>query len=173
MIILKQTGVTRRIDDLGRIVIPKEIRKNLKIRNNDELLISINDDNIVLSKYMKFNRNEVLDILVKTVANYIKKDVLITSKDQVIVSSNIKYNSKNLSNSVINKIENREIIKELNSCKNNIFNDIDEFAYIISPFIVSSDVLGSVIIISSDTFDDLSIEILELIKKFLENYLEE
>ena len=170
---MKQTGVTRRIDDLGRIVIPKEIRKNLKIRNNDELLISINDDNIVLSKYMKFNRNEVLDILVKTVANYIKKDVLITSKDQVIVSSNIKYNSKNLSNSVINKIENREIIKELNSCKNNIFNDIDEFAYIISPFIVSSDVLGSVIIISSDTFDDLSIEILELIKKFLENYLEE
>ncbi len=170
---MKQTGVTRRIDDLGRIVIPKEIRKNLKIRNNDELLISINDDNIVLSKYMKFNRNEVLDILVKTVANYIKKDVLITSKDQVIVSSNIKYNSKNLSNSVINKIENREIIKELNICKNNIFNDIDEFAYIISPFIVSSDVLGSVIIISSDTFDDLSIEILELIKKFLENYLEE
>ena len=46
MILLKQTGVTRRIDELGRIVIPKEIRKNLKIRNNDELLINVSDNNI-------------------------------------------------------------------------------------------------------------------------------
>ena len=32
---MKSTGITRRIDDLGRIVIPKEIRKNLKIKEND------------------------------------------------------------------------------------------------------------------------------------------
>ena len=170
---MKQTGVTRRIDDLGRIVIPKEIRKNLKIRNNDELLININDDNIVLSKYLKFNKDSVLDILVKTVANFLKKDVLITSKDQVIISSNAKYIGKNLSNSIIVKIENRDLINEYQVIKNNVFNEIEEFAYLLRPFVVSSDVLGSIMIITHDIIDDFSIQVLELIKKFLENYLEE
>ena len=48
---MKSTGVLRRIDDLGRIVIPKEIRKNLKIRDGESLEIFINGDAIVLKKY--------------------------------------------------------------------------------------------------------------------------
>ena len=48
---MKSTGITRRIDDLGRIVIPKEIRKNLKIKENEVLEIFINNDEIILKKY--------------------------------------------------------------------------------------------------------------------------
>ena len=42
------TGIVRKIDELGRIVIPKEIRKNLNIRNGEDVQIFIQDNSIVL-----------------------------------------------------------------------------------------------------------------------------
>ena len=50
---MKSTGVVRRIDDLGRIVIPKEIRRNLKIRDGENMEIFIDLDSIILKKYSK------------------------------------------------------------------------------------------------------------------------
>lgn len=47
---MKTTGIVRRIDELGRIVIPKEMRKNLRIKTGDNLEIMVNDDTIVLKK---------------------------------------------------------------------------------------------------------------------------
>ena len=49
---MKATGIVRKIDDLGRIVIPKEIRKNLRIREGDPLEIFIEKDGeIILRKH--------------------------------------------------------------------------------------------------------------------------
>ena len=48
---MKATGVVRRIDDLGRIVIPKEIRKTLRIKDGEYLQFFLESDNIVLQKY--------------------------------------------------------------------------------------------------------------------------
>ena len=45
------TGIVRRIDELGRIVIPKEIRKNLRIKNGDNIEILVEGDSITLRKY--------------------------------------------------------------------------------------------------------------------------
>ena len=53
---MKATGVVRRIDELGRIVIPKEIRKTLRIREGESLEIFLdNQENIVLKKYFAMN----------------------------------------------------------------------------------------------------------------------
>ena len=52
---MKSTGVVRRIDELGRIVLPKEMRKILKIKAGDNLEIFMNDGDIVLSKYNIFD----------------------------------------------------------------------------------------------------------------------
>ena len=41
---MKATGIVRRIDDLGRVVIPKEIRRTMRIREGDPLLISLTAD---------------------------------------------------------------------------------------------------------------------------------
>jgi len=48
---LKSTGLVRTLDQLGRLVIPKELRKTLLINGNDRLEISIEDDQIILKKY--------------------------------------------------------------------------------------------------------------------------
>lgn len=48
---MKATGVVRRVDDLGRIVIPKEIRRNLRIRDGESLEIFVDNNDIVLKKF--------------------------------------------------------------------------------------------------------------------------
>ena len=49
---MKATGIIRRIDDLGRIVIPKEIRRNMNIREGDPMEIYLDGDNkVVFEKY--------------------------------------------------------------------------------------------------------------------------
>lgn len=48
---MKSTGIVRRIDDLGRVVIPKEIRRNLRIREGDPLEIYIEDGGVLFKKY--------------------------------------------------------------------------------------------------------------------------
>ena len=50
---MKATGIVRRIDDLGRIVIPKEIRHNMKLNDGDMLEINYNNDTISIRKYKK------------------------------------------------------------------------------------------------------------------------
>ena len=48
---MKSTGIVRHIDELGRIVVPKEIRKKLGIANTDPVEIFIEGDRIILAKY--------------------------------------------------------------------------------------------------------------------------
>jgi transcriptional pleiotropic regulator of transition state genes len=48
---MKATGIVRRIDDLGRVVIPKEIRRTMRIREGDPLEIFTDGENVVLRKY--------------------------------------------------------------------------------------------------------------------------
>jgi AbrB family transcriptional regulator (stage V sporulation protein T) len=48
---MKETGIVRRIDDLGRIAIPKEIRRTLKIREGDPLELWLDNNAICLKKY--------------------------------------------------------------------------------------------------------------------------
>ena len=49
--LMKTTGIIRRIDDLGRIVIPKELRRNLRIKNGDTLEVFVDADSVILKKY--------------------------------------------------------------------------------------------------------------------------
>ena len=83
---MKATGVVRRIDDLGRIVIPKEIRKTLRIKEGTPLeIFTEKEGDIILKKYSPIGElqnfsTEYVDCLSK-VTNYIS---LVTDKDSVI-----------------------------------------------------------------------------------------
>ncbi len=48
---MKPTGIVRRIDDLGRVVMPKELRRTLRIREGDPLEVYISDDSVILKRY--------------------------------------------------------------------------------------------------------------------------
>jgi AbrB family looped-hinge helix DNA binding protein len=62
---MKATGIVRRIDDLGRVVIPKEVRRNLHIKEGDPLEIYVGDrGEVIFKKYAPNNTNEVVIYLV-------------------------------------------------------------------------------------------------------------
>ena len=58
---MKATGIVRRIDDLGRVVIPKEIRRTLGIREDDPLEIFLHEDCICFKKYIPNKLEKVSD----------------------------------------------------------------------------------------------------------------
>lgn len=58
---MKATGIVRRIDDLGRVVIPKEIRRNMRLKEGDPLEFYFEEDgSIIIKKYAFYNSNEGL-----------------------------------------------------------------------------------------------------------------
>lgn len=174
---MKSTGITRRIDDLGRIVIPKEIRKNLKIKENEVLEIFINNDEIILKKFSPFNDSEkVLSDYIKVINDMTGNDVIITDRDKVILSSKRleeRLLNKKLSEYVNDLIENRSIFLS-NDMKGIevIDNEKIKQNYCFIPFIIDSDVVGSIIMFSSKEFDENSKSLLLIASKLLVNYIE-
>lgn len=66
---MKATGIIRRIDDLGRVVIPKEIRRNCNIREGEPLEIFLEDGGVVFKKYLPNYRDELTNTL-RNAADY-------------------------------------------------------------------------------------------------------
>ena len=82
---MKNTGVVRKIDELGRIVIPKELRKVLKISSGDDLEILVENNQIILKKYSQMqNIKDEGNKLIASLNNLIDSHIFITDKDQVI-----------------------------------------------------------------------------------------
>src|SRR5690554_2807316 len=86
---MKATGVVRRIDDLGRIVIPKEIRRSLRIREGDSLEIYADGtDSIILKKYSPVESvNTFVTQLVDAIHTSSKKEVIVTDNEKVIAAA--------------------------------------------------------------------------------------
>lgn len=69
---MKATGIVRRVDDLGRLVLPKELRRTLHIKEADPIEFYVEGDTIILKKYDAVG--DVLQLLDNT-EGYIKQDV--------------------------------------------------------------------------------------------------
>lgn len=152
---MKATGVIRRIDELGRVVIPKEIRKNLRIREGDSLEIYIdNNDSIVLKKYSALNGlKELSSVLAESIYNDIKKNVLITDTDKVLAAAGKdkkEYLGKELSESVIFSMQRREQKLESHTKEFSICGKEENMTYTIATIIVNGDVFGSVLIFDKE-----------------------
>ncbi len=155
---MKQTGVTRKIDELGRIVIPKEIRKNLGIRDGETLEIFTDENGIILKKYFEVRKYEDLSTkLCELIKNIYNVDLVITDREKVITSSNkdILENTK-LTNNFLELIDNREMFISRELSTMNLGVEISAY-YTIVPIIASSDSLGLVIILSENNIDYTSL----------------
>lgn len=175
---MKTIGVVRRIDELGRIVIPKEIRKTLKIKDGELLEIFLDGGNIILKKYSYFdNLKDFYDKFVDSISVCINKTVLITDRCRVIAGSGA------LKNNYVGLDISFDVEKIING-RTNIFSyvvnsfsivkgRIDVIGYIVCPIIVEGDAIGSLIIVSdSCNFDLFEERIAIMYSKFLSKYIE-
>ena len=68
---LKATGIVRRLDDLGRLVIPKEIRKQYRLKEGDSIEFFIENDHIVIQRFDVLSKHmEEIDIMIETLQSF-------------------------------------------------------------------------------------------------------
>ncbi|MDQ0163410.1 stage V sporulation protein T [Aeribacillus alveayuensis] len=154
---MKATGIVRRIDDLGRVVIPKEIRRTLRIREGDPLEIFVDrDGEVILKKYSPISElsdfaREYADALFDSLGH----PVLICDRDAFIAVSGIskkEYLNKNISGMVERVMEDRNSILQTESSEVEFVEGVSEAArsYTIGPIIANGDPIGAVVIFSKD-----------------------
>ncbi len=175
---MKTTGVVRRIDDLGRIVIPKEIRRTLRIRDGESLEIFVDKEMITLKKYSSMDdMMEIAKTLSETISSTIKKNIFITDRDRFIVATGEekKYLSKSISRFLEQQMNDREIRIEKNLHSLELVDGKkEEYAYIIHPINVKGDVVGLVIILSKDeAISNMDEKIAVVMANFLSKHIEE
>lgn len=173
---MKESGIVRRVDELGRIVIPKEIRNKLRINSGQNLEIYINNDNIVLSKHSIINNiKDISKEIVDSINSIIHQNVLITDLEKIVSISGPlkkKLENKYIDDNVVNIILNRT--QKLNSEITNfkLVNNIN-VSYIISTIIVNGEVIGSIICLSENNeLTNKEYDIIKIFNMFLTKYLE-
>jgi len=155
---LKATGIVRRIDDLGRIVIPKEIRRTLRIRESDPLeIFTDREGEIILKKYSPIGEMSTFaKQYAESLAQVSGHTALITDRDQFIAVSGGYRQAlgKSISKDLEDKINNRETMMATKGDRNFIpvfAEGNEEYVHeAISPIICEGDVIGAVVLVEDD-----------------------
>jgi AbrB family transcriptional regulator (stage V sporulation protein T) len=154
---MKATGIVRRIDDLGRVVIPKEIRRTLRIREGDPLEIFVDrDGEVILKKYSPISElsdfsKEYADALYDSLGH----PVLICDRDTFIAvsgGSKKEYLNKNIGDVIEKVMEDRSSVLQTDGGETQIIDGLNEEikSYTIGPIVANGDPIGAVIIFSKD-----------------------
>ena len=158
---MKATGVVRRIDDLGRIVIPKEIRKTLRIKDGDPLeIFTDREGQVILKKYSPIGElSEFATEYAETLAKTTGHIACITDKDTVIAvsgGSKKEYLEQGISKDIERIMDDKEIYesKDNNNISIPITKNNDNSrrynSQVIYPIISDGDAIGTVILLSKD-----------------------
>ena len=153
--ILKTTGIIRRIDDLGRFVIPKELRRSMRIKTGESLEIFVDNEDIILKKYSPMESIEEAAIrYVDSFCKVMSHSVIVTDKDKVIAAGGKlkkKYLGKSISEYTDRNIERRDHSVERQKKLFSFVDGVEDFGYFsFSSIIYNGDTIGCVIIISVD-----------------------
>lgn len=163
---MKATGIVRRIDDLGRVVVPKEIRRTLRIREGDPMEIFTNrDGEIILKKYSPIGE---IDNFAKQYAESLAQvsgyKVIISDRDQIIaVAGGAKKDliGRSISSQLESLINERDNLTTENGVAKSIpiveGEEAPDAGQVIYPIICEGDIIGSVVILSKDEKQDVSI----------------
>lgn len=157
---MKATGIVRRIDDLGRVVIPKEIRRTLRIREGDPLeIFTDREGEIILKKYSPIGElTEFADSYVESLFETTRHTAIITDRDSAIAAAGTnkkEYYEEKISPDLEKIIESREIFVSeggVNASRINAaeYAPDDYTAQVIAPIVVQGDAIGSVILVSKE-----------------------
>ena len=154
---MKATGIVRRIDDLGRIVIPKEIRRTMRIREGDPLEIYTSPDGEVIFK--KYSPVGEISCTASQYADVLSKvggcPAVICDRDHVIAVSGMAKKEvieRRVSGSLEDLIEQRKshVYRSREDQRLNPIEGIDRYAIAAAPILSQGDVNGAVIMLSGD-----------------------
>lgn len=184
---MKATGIVRRIDDLGRVVIPKEIRRTLRIREGDPLEIFVDrDGEVILKKYSPIGElgefaKEYADSLAEAVGHV----ALIADRDVIVAVSGApkkEFLNKQIGAVVERSMEERRSLlwpKGQEKLQGALIGDDEEetrFSSIaMAPIIAEGDPIGAVIICSREPearMTDLELKLVETAAGFLGKQME-
>lgn len=180
---MKATGIVRRIDDLGRVVIPKEIRRTLRIREGDPLeIFTDREGEIILKKYSPIGElgqfaKQYADSLAQTTGHM----VCVADRDQLIAVSGGKKEllMKPISKDLENMINQRTSLVASSNERSflKVTNEDDDYMYeVIAPIISEGDAIGAVIMLTKDSkskFGEIEMKLASSAAGFLGRQMEQ
>ncbi|MBR6969045.1 MAG: AbrB/MazE/SpoVT family DNA-binding domain-containing protein [Ruminococcus sp.] len=160
---MKATGIVRRIDDLGRVVIPKEIRRTMRIREGDPLEIYTNSEGeVIFKKYsavseMSENAGHVADIMHKIAGC----PVVIFDKDHVVATAGVprkEFSERRVTGQLEELMENRGQFYCPDGSTNSFYpaEGVQRTAIAALPIITAGDISGAVAFMTSDSCHEVT-----------------
>ena len=156
---MKATGIVRRIDDLGRVVIPKEIRRTMRIREGDPLEIYTDrEGEVIFKKYSPIGELTGFALqYADTLHKICSMAVIICDRDAIIAASGVsrkEYFDKRLSDELERIIESRSLyLWNENSPKLPAIDGGSHFVSCAMPIISEGDIIGCVASLSENNDD--------------------
>jgi len=179
---MKATGIVRRIDDLGRVVIPKEIRRTMRIHEGDPLEIyTESDGTVIFKKYSPIGElGEFAHQYAESLAKTTGLPCLISDKDTIIAVSGApkkELADKKISSEAEKIMHGKTNFLAKQGDKNVVVVDGNENykAGVIAPIVFEGDSIGTVMIISSDeksSLGDVESKLAEVAAGFLGKTME-
>ncbi len=178
---MKATGIVRRIDDLGRVVIPKEIRRTLRIREGDALEIFTDAQGGVIFK--KYSPVGELSNFAAQYADVLSKNsglpTLVCDRDHVVAAAGIsrkEYLERRVTPELEEYMQSRRSFISSGKSEFRSVEGIDRAAAVVCPIIASSDVTGAVILLEGDSAEipgETEVKLAQVAASFLGKQLEE
>lgn len=172
---MKATGIVRRIDELGRVVIPKEIRRTLRIREGDPLeIFTDREGEIILKKYSPFHElgtfaTEYAEALYETLGT----PVMITDQDEVVAVAGLskkEYVKRRMASVTEDVLAEKKKVVEKHEEQIEWVPGVRETvrSYGIVPILMDGDVIGGIFIFSKVHYiGDPEMKALETAASFL------
>ena len=176
---MENTNIIKKIDELGRIVLPKEIRRRLKLRTDDFLEMYVDNELLCLKKYSKLKGlKKFAQNLTDMLYFYTKREILITDKYNIIAytgNDRKKYIDKEISEKLLESISRRDSIMQ-NHLKELFLINGEEIkcSYVMDTIISNSEYIGLVIMYSKDDIlSEHDMNVIKILSSFLNKYLED
>ena len=171
---MKATGIVRRIDDLGRVVIPKEIRRTMRIREGDPLEIYTDrNGEVIFKKYSPMgDLNTFIEQLCNSVSKTLGTTCVICDRDSVIAAcghAKKEVYERNISTDLEKIMEQRQIVQPTNT-PISLTEDGHHPISIVVPIITGGDIFGCIALLCDEqhpTAGDMETKLLQTIVAFL------
>ena len=175
---MKATGIVRRIDDLGRVVVPKEIRRTLRIREGDPLeIFTDREGSVILKKYSPIaDLGEFAQEYADSLYESTRHVALIADQDEIVAvagASRKSFYERRITEHVEGVMRNRRPFLSNSANETPPVEDMELSSQVIAPIIVEGDIAGAVILLSQEgkSMGELELKLAETAAGFLAKQL--